>query len=203
MIQIRILSPADLPLIEAHLLRLAPEDRRLRFGFPLKDDAVRAHCRALPWPHALLFGHVQAGVLLGLGMLAWDAGVARADWRRDGELAVTVDRAARRQGIGAALTKVVVLAARNRWLRRLHIHYLTENLPMQALARTLHPVVTVEAGESEASLELAPPTQMSMAQEWLTEIGGWSDAMLDLFRLKPRPAPAEGAPAPAAARARA
>ncbi|MBL8672605.1 MAG: GNAT family N-acetyltransferase [Alphaproteobacteria bacterium] len=191
MIQIRLLTPVDLPLIEAHLARLDRRDRRLRFGASLSDDAIAAHCRKLPWAKSLMLGHVHAGTLRGMAMLAWGEGVARTDWRPDGELAVSVDRSHRRQGIGLALLQMVALAARNRWLRRLHIHYLAENAPMLALARKLHPMVLIDGADIDAVLHLAPPSQRTQAQEWLTAAAGWTDAFWDVYRWRPpQPEPA-------------
>jgi hypothetical protein len=48
-IHVRALSRLDLFSLEAHFIALGAEDRRLRFGVPLNDDAVLAYVAADAW----------------------------------------------------------------------------------------------------------------------------------------------------------
>ena len=44
---IRTLTASELPKYRDHLLRLDEADRRLRFGFPISDQAIRDHVRKI------------------------------------------------------------------------------------------------------------------------------------------------------------
>jgi hypothetical protein len=55
-IPIRELSRLDRVSLEPHFLALDSEDRRLRFGTPLNDDAVRAYAARIDFEHDAVFG---------------------------------------------------------------------------------------------------------------------------------------------------
>ncbi|MDX1540176.1 MAG: GNAT family N-acetyltransferase, partial [Geminicoccaceae bacterium] len=74
--------------VQQHLLRLDPEDRRLRFGGQVNDHGIRAYCDRLDWNRAVLIGHLVAGEIRGLGELKPLA----AAWPRAAEVALSVER---------------------------------------------------------------------------------------------------------------
>ncbi len=43
----RTLTASELPKYRDHLLRLDAEDRRLRFGYPISDEAIQGHVRKI------------------------------------------------------------------------------------------------------------------------------------------------------------
>jgi len=67
MARTRKLLPTEGPLLADHLIRLDPEDRRLRFGgLFMPDDLVRRYAEAIDWAHAWHIGWFDAGVLRGI-----------------------------------------------------------------------------------------------------------------------------------------
>jgi GNAT superfamily N-acetyltransferase len=148
-ILVRELSRPDRATLEPHFLALGAEDRRLRFGVPLNDDAVRAYIARIDYERDALFGVSDEGLhLIGA------AHVARADGHA--ELGVSVLPGQRGRGIGAALLARAHLRARNWGVRALFMHCLIENAAMMHLARKQEMDIVSEAGEADAWLRLSP-----------------------------------------------
>jgi GNAT superfamily N-acetyltransferase len=148
-IHIRELSRLDRPALEPHFLALDGEDRRLRFGMPIKDDAIRAYVTRIDFEHDAVFGvYDDALHLIGA------AHVARSDGHA--ELGVSVLPGHRGRGIGGALLARARLRARNWGVRALFMHCLTENGAMMHLARKQDMEIVVESGEADAWLRLSP-----------------------------------------------
>jgi hypothetical protein len=93
---IRRLWPSELDRVRAHLLRLGPESRRLRFGGLVGPAQIAAHCAGLDRRAAVIVGNLEAGELRGLGELL----LAPVSGVRSGELAVSVKRRWRNRGHG-------------------------------------------------------------------------------------------------------
>lgn len=168
----RLLTPAELGLYRDHLLGLSAEDRRLRYGTPLSDEAIAA-----------FVAHINL----------WDTRIiARLDHRlavvaavqitviggRLAEFAFTVDEAERGQGLGTALMRRALLWARNRSIPRACMHFLTENQAVRRVARRVGMTVVTEAGNAEADIALPPPTALSIAWEFAAEQAGLWDYLL-------------------------
>jgi GNAT superfamily N-acetyltransferase len=148
-IHIRELGRLDGGSLRPHFLALQSEDRRLRFGIAINDDAVRAYVARIDFERDAVFGvHDDALHLVGA------AHVARSDGHA--ELGVSVLPGHRGRGIGGALLARAHLRARNWGVRALFMHCLTENGAMMHLARRQEMAIVVEAGEAEAWLKLAP-----------------------------------------------
>jgi len=158
MVIVRELSRLERPLVAAHLLVLGTEDRRLRFGVPLNDTAVRAYAARIDFDADAAFG--VFGDDLGLVGVAH---VARGD--RHAELGVSVLPGHRSRGIGAALLARAHVRARNWGLRALFMHCLKENAAMMHLARKQGMEIRTEAGEADAWLALAPADPASYMGE--------------------------------------
>src|SRR5688572_8683157 len=105
-ILIRELTPAEQPALERHFLALAPEDRRLRFGAPLSDFAVRAYVARIDFESDAAFGVFDDAL-----QLAAAAHLARG--RGHAELGVSVLDGERGRGIGGALLARAHMHARN------------------------------------------------------------------------------------------
>jgi len=92
-ILIRELSRPERPALERHFLALGGDDRRLRFGTPLNDTALRAYVERIDFERDAAFGVVDDQLhLIGA------AHVARSE--RSAELGVSVLPAHRGRGIG-------------------------------------------------------------------------------------------------------
>jgi GNAT superfamily N-acetyltransferase len=148
-ILIRELSRLDSASLEPHFLALDGEDRRLRFGIPINDAAVRAYVARIDFERDAAFGvYDDALHLIGA------AHVARSDGHA--ELGVSVLPGHRGRGIGGALLARAHLRARNWGVRALFMHCLIENGAMMHLARKQEMEIVVEAGEADAWLRLSP-----------------------------------------------
>jgi GNAT superfamily N-acetyltransferase len=161
-IHIREHSALDRGALEAHFLALDAEDRRLRFGAPLKDDGVRAYVARIDFERAAVFGvHDDALRLVGA------AHVARS--HQHAELGVSVLQAHRGRGVGGALLARAHMRARNWGARELFMHCLTENAAMMRLACRQGMRIVVESGEADAWLELPPADACSHFGEVFAE----------------------------------
>jgi GNAT superfamily N-acetyltransferase len=154
------LSACDRDRFERHLLQLGAEDRRLRFGAAIANPGIAAYVRRIDL--------VRDG-LLGILDSTGEHIIAAAHMARvpDGiELGLSVLPAHRGRGCGTALLQRAALHAQNRHVRRLFVHFLTENTAMVRLARRHDMVVQRSYGEADAWLELPPADQASAVREF-------------------------------------
>jgi GNAT superfamily N-acetyltransferase len=148
-ILIRELSRLERPALERHFLALGPQDRRLRFGVPLNDFAVRSYVARIDFERDALFGVSGDDLhLLGAAHLGRALGHA--------ELGLSVLEGQRHCGIGGTLLARAHLRARNWGVRALFMRCLTENRAMMRLARKQGMAVVTAALESDAWLALPP-----------------------------------------------
>lgn len=148
-ILVRELSRPERPVLERHFLALGAEDRRLRFGISLGDDALREYVARIDFERDAAFGVLDDEL-----RLAGAAHLARSDGHA--ELGVSVLPGHRSRGIGAALFARAHTHARNWGVRALFMHCLAENGAMMHLARQQGMEVVAEAGEADAWLRLPP-----------------------------------------------
>jgi GNAT superfamily N-acetyltransferase len=103
------LQPADRARLEAHLLRLSPEDRSLRFAAGLvTDDTVRRYVAAIDFQRDLVLGLVsKRGWVIG----CVHGCVFVAHGQRHVETAFSVDAQWRGHGFGTRLMEAIVARA--------------------------------------------------------------------------------------------
>lgn len=135
--------------IARHLLLLPAEDRRLRFGRHILDDAIGRYVDGIDFTRDRVFGvHGPELELIGIAHLALDP------LEQVAELGLSVDPCARVKGHGFALLQRSVLHAANLGYRVLFMVCLAENGIMMHLARKAGLTVVVESGEADARLAL-------------------------------------------------
>ncbi len=178
--QFRKLRPDDGAKLRAHLLRLPPGDRRLRFCGQLSDDAVRAHCAAIDWSQSLFVGCFVGGRLRGVCELRLFAAAGRR-----AELALTVEAPYQGRGLGRELLRRGLVLARNRYVSEIAMLCLVENRRMRALARRFDSQLALDADEVSARLRLPWPSPLSL----LEELAGDARNGLRPLRLSPLPHP--------------
>ena len=163
MVPIRSLGPSHRGRIATHLLRLEPEDRYLRFGYPASDEQVRRYVDHLDFERDDIFGIYNRRLeLIAMAHLAF----APADQPNEcAEFGVSVSKHARGRGYGARLFERAEVTARNAGVRMLFIHALSENAAMLKIARNAGASVVRSGSESEAHLELPEPTLDSRMSE--------------------------------------
>lgn len=162
-IHIRTLTPSELSAYRAHLLRLNREDRRLRFGYPIQDEAVCSFVARLdPTEDRVLAVFNDDLEVIGSVQVSFRD-------RKAIEFAFSVDPVARGAGLGRALFDRAILWARNRGFRGAHIFFLADNQVMRRMARALGMTVTLESGDCEGTMALPRATPFSMAREFALE----------------------------------
>ena len=135
--------------ITRHLLDLPVEDRRLRFGQQIRDDAARAYVEGIDFVRDRVFGIQSAELeLIAVAHLALDPAQQAA------ELGLSVQPSTRTRGYGFALLQRSVLHAANLGYRALFMYCLAENRIMLHLAAKAGLTVVIEAGDADARLKL-------------------------------------------------
>ena len=161
------LGEPDRPALATHFLSLDGEDRRLRFGAPIADEAIREYVARLDFERDGLFA-VQDE------RLAIVAAVHVATSANSAEMGLSVVKGARGRGHGHILFRRAVTFLRNRGVEAVFVHCLSENGAMMHLARKNGMRVVHSAGESDARLEIDPATADSFINEWLDDQKGRS-----------------------------
>ena len=156
------LRASDRAALLDHFISLAAEDRRLRFGTPLKDAAIADYVNRLDFMRDDVFA-VHDGALRLLAVVHVAPGGGSA------ELGLSVLPEARGQGLGTALLERAVMHLRNREVRRAFVHCLSENGAMMHIARKLGMRVVPCGGETDAHLRLEPSTPQTHFTEWLQD----------------------------------
>ncbi len=173
---IRTLLPHELLKYREHLLRLNPEDRRLRFGFPITDEGIRAFVDGLTWrKDRILVHHSPAMRVVGAAHLAIED-------RETAEMAFSVEAPYRCQGLARELFHRGLLAAGNRNVRSVCLHFLAENGSMRHLARETGMDIHLESGECEAILAAPPATPQSVFAELTAEAQAQTDYLKRMNR---------------------
>lgn len=155
------LRESDRAALAEHYLALDADDRRLRFGASLSDDAVRRLEERIDFDRDELFG--IAGDDLRLEAVVHVAFYAGGK----AELGLSVLSRARGHGLGGALFERAVMHLANRGVSEVFVHCLAENGAMMHLARRNGMRIVRDGGESDAYLALPRPTAGSILAEWV------------------------------------
>jgi RimJ/RimL family protein N-acetyltransferase len=188
------LGPAHAAAAARHLLRLDPQDRRMRFGRAMRDEALHAYVAGIDFARDRVFGIFGDDLeLAGVAHLAMDDAAGQA------ELGLSVDAERRGRGYGMALLRRAVLHAANRGYRELLMHCLAENVPMLHLARKAGLRTVLSAGEADAHLALERPPYGGAIREAMEDQFALVDYLLRqqhawLARRRPQPARAAQPP---------
>ena len=152
---IRPLAPRHRDRILAHLLGLPPHDRYLRFGYAASDGQLARYVETLNFDRDEVLGifnrRLRLLAMAHLAYLAPEPGQAEAR----AEFGVSVSANARGRGYGSRLFDLAVLHARNRGVRTLVIHALSENAPMLKIAHNAGAQV-VREGSNQRTRGIGP-----------------------------------------------
>ena len=166
-IPIRALDAQHRPQILQHLLALDERDRYLRFGHAAADTQIERYVEQLRFGRDELFGIFNRRLdLLAMAHLAYLEPIA--DRAPVAEFGVSVQPPCRGRGYGERLFDHAALHARNRGVRTLVIHALSENAPMLRIAHNAGAQVVREGGEAQAVLKL-PADSMASHVEQMVE----------------------------------
>ena len=183
---IRKLGRSERDVLCAHLLRLTPEERRMRFLGSVGDASIRRYCeRPRPF-HTVVLGYFADGILRGAGELLLDEQVL---WTKRAEVALTVEGPFQGRGVGAELLRRLVVLARNRGVAVVHMTCLAENERVQAIARGLDAVLEIEEGGVEGRVHPPWPTHLSLLEEAMSDSLTLMRVVLGVGRTGDTPAP--------------
>ena len=171
---VRKLWVGETELYRQHLLRLDAESRRSRFGGAVSDEFVRRYAEPSALNGVIIYGFFVDGVLRGAAELRL---LERAG---EAEAALSVERAWQSRGVGTALLEHVLLAARDRQIKRLHMLCLAENRRVQQLARRFDAELGFQFGSVVGEVKAARSTPMSMMRELVADGTDLATAMLDV-----------------------
>jgi GNAT superfamily N-acetyltransferase len=181
---IRKLWIGEAPKYLEHLKRLDPESRRNRFGGAVADELIERYAATAVQPGNLVHGFLIDGTLRGVAELR----PLRPAFRREAEVAFSVEKPWQSHGVGSALLERTLLAARNRGIRHLHMTCLVENARMQQLARKYAAELTFDLGSVVGAVEAPQPTPLSLFRELVADGHGFASAVLDVQARMLRPA---------------
>jgi GNAT superfamily N-acetyltransferase len=159
-----------------HVLRLDPASRRNRFGGGVSDDFIRDYVDLSLSLDAVVHGFFVDGLIRGAAELR----PLGQHFGREAEAAISVEKPWQSHGVGSALLRHTLLAARNRGYRLLHMACLADNLRMQQLARKFDAELSFDFGSVVGEVESSRPTPLSLMREILADSHGFATAMLDL-----------------------
>jgi GNAT superfamily N-acetyltransferase len=159
-----------------HLLRLDAASRRNRFGGGVSDDFIRSYVDLTISLEAVVHGFFVDGEMRGAAELRQ----LGASLPRQAEAAISVEKPWQSHGVGSALLRRTLLAARNRGFRLLHMACLADNRRMQQLARKFDAELSFDFGSVVGEVESSRANPLSVMQELMADGHGFATAMLDL-----------------------
>jgi GNAT superfamily N-acetyltransferase len=162
---IRKLWTGEAPLYRDHLLRLAPDDRRLRFGLDATDQSIAEHAAKAFGGGAVIHGFFIDGVLRGAAELH----ILKSPPPVEAEIAFSVEAEYRKSGVGSALFGRTLLVARNRGVATVTMNCLPSNRPMQSLAKKFEAKIHYNLADVIGELKTPGPTPLSIWREMVTD----------------------------------
>lgn len=154
---VHVLGATDRDALHKHFAGLAHHDLRMRFGRSPDPAWLRLYVDGIDFGRDAVLGVREGATLVGVAHVALFEGAA--------ELGLSVLPAWRRRGIASSLFDRGALHARNRGVVELFIHCLSENQAMRRIARNAGMRVLVEGVDTDAWIELPPPTPFTLGQE--------------------------------------
>ncbi|MCJ2015523.1 GNAT family N-acetyltransferase [Methylobacterium sp. J-076] len=159
---VRRLWLSDRQAVLDYFSRLDSETRANRFMGQVSEAGIRAYADQAMAARGVMFGAFVDGTLRGLGELR-PAGPGQSSYflGPQAEAAFAVERAYRRQGLGASLFGRITQAARNRGVSDLHVRCFSRNGPMIRLATRQGAALIRDGLEADGALHLDRATPLS------------------------------------------
>ena len=150
--------------------------RRNRFGGAVADEFIANYAELSRGLDAVMHGFFVEGVLRGVAELR----PLGDGFAHEAEAAFSIEKPWQSHGVGSALLRRTLLAARNRNFRLLHMACLAENRRMQQLARKFDAELSFDFGGVIGEVESSLATPLSLMRELVADGHGFATAMLDL-----------------------
>ena len=157
------LHRSDRVALLAHFTALDVEDRRLRFGIPLKEWALEGYVGRIEFEDDDVFAVQDEALRIVAAVHVARVGDAA-------ELGLSVLPGYRGMGLGTALFERAVMRVRTRGLRSVYVHCLAENEAMMHIARKLGMEIVRAGGETDARLKLPAVDVQTQWFEWLRDL---------------------------------
>jgi GNAT superfamily N-acetyltransferase len=157
---VRILrQQEELQLLREHLLRLDRDSRHDRFNGFIDEGFIERYAAKCADDGTVVIAYVEEGIVRGAAELH------PPDQSPDAlpEIAFSVERCVRRQGVGSILFRKLIAEARSKGYRSLRITTGAQNHAMRALAHKFGAHLIFRQGESTGSIDLAPQGQSQFA----------------------------------------
>jgi hypothetical protein len=150
----------ELPLLRDHLLRLDPQSRHDRFNGYLDDSFIERYAAKCADDGTVIVAYMESGMVRGAAELH------PPEQSDDGwpEIAFSVEKCVRRQGVGSLLFQRLISEARWKGHRRLRVTTGAGNEAMRALANKFGAHLEFRYGESTGTIDLAPQPQAEFAK---------------------------------------
>lgn len=173
-ISIRRVWPAEFPAFRAHLKRLDPDSRQMRFGGSVNDRFIDDYVDSAHRLGTVVYGAFAGPTLVAAGELRtiFDA------WPMAAEAAFSVEKPWQDHGLGDTLLGRVITAAQNRGISTVYMICMRDNVRMQRLASRHKARLTVEEGEVSGHVDPAWPTPASLMEEFMDSATGFVTAVL-------------------------
>jgi len=158
---VRTLSQQEeLPLLRDHLLRLDPESRHDRFHGYLDDSFIERYAKRCADDGTIIVAYMENGVVRGAAELH------PPEQSEDGlpEIAFSVEKCVRRQGVGSILFRRLISEARWKGYLTLRVTTGAGNEAMRALANKFGAHLEFRHGESTGTIDLTPQPQTELAK---------------------------------------
>lgn len=175
---IKSLSPFELHKYEEHLLRLAPQDRYLRFSGHVSDESIHTYVKSIDPLTSVVKAiyNDELEVVAAIHVLVYNNG-------KDAEIALSVDSNYRGRGYGHALFEAAMKWVQSRSIEKIYSMCLRENRPMNKIATSRGMTVHHDSMETEAYLNVDKPSLSAIWSEILGEQWGWADYTSKSFRI--------------------
>jgi GNAT superfamily N-acetyltransferase len=145
---IRVLGPAEIDGFGRHLQRLEGDCRRSRFGLSASDAFLRDYATRVDLANTAVFGCFADDEMRG----ACELRSLQSVWCGEAELAFSVEKAWRGQGIGTAMMAHAIRAARSLGIAHLYLTCHRHNRSMQCIAGKFTAKMTYEDSECFADI---------------------------------------------------
>jgi GNAT superfamily N-acetyltransferase len=159
-----------------HLLRLDIDSQWNRFGHAVTDEFVQVYVDAWPGLNAIIHGFFVDGILRGAAELR-PIGSSLA---KRADAALSVEKPWQSYGVGSALLERMLLSARNRRIKWLHMACLADNLRMQQLARKFEADLSFDFDSVVGTVKAPRPTPLSVMREALADGHAVATAMMEM-----------------------
>lgn len=158
---IRKLWIGDKGALQVHFHGLGGDHLQQRFGRPMSPGAISRYCDSVDWWHSVKLGAFDGGAMVGVGELQ---AVGHLFPCRS-EIAVSVWPNWQDRGVGTALVRRLIRAARNRAWRQLVIICGAENRKILHLCRKFGSDMTFCGNGVESRIETPWPDYGSLLIE--------------------------------------